>query len=894
VGGSEGKVLGGRIKVIRLADGAVLAEGVTDSVQGLTTLRWCKADMPVMLEMRGAPGARYFDEAVNDLVDFPLTQKLRALVDRFDENVGVSALTEAAYLYAMNNIANDPAPIKAGAKPVVSDGVPVGMTASQVSSANAVVLAELNRHFTDSLQQASVKSLATPVDQFSDTAALPRNRYGRIGAITGGFAKIAKSYNFQTGVPALKFSVQFGLDMTDGRINGYSLNGAPMAALAERTFHSTVASENWTLGQGLMSAQFGQSTTALDAEQTLTSTNASGYSPECPTELISGSYFLSKSGVVSALMTIPPACQAAGNGAQSRYVDQLLTGVRTLSNYTVEPTVFAIKTDGTVYAWGQGQCGSLGTGALGERFAQRPELVPGLQHVVNITGTGGAFLALTSEGDVYIWGRNFANILLPLGLPYDGTCVTAESWSGTVKYENFLARPRKITSLKDIKFITADFSSITALDTQGRLFVLGESMLDAVFGHAAGTTYNKYSSFQTNFNDIVKTESLVVAALALRRDGTVWSWADPLLGGALFGFGDFQTPKKVNGIVDAVDILTNGANLISLDSRGEVAITNSACHGVSGLFEATPISGRAFPVRSASLQTTLPRAVRLMHLGSRLGFVGADGLFYVFNIAPEDCSWQDYANEQLAAHLAQGVSEIALPKLLGSARCDRRTGDFICQEFNGDRRDFDNYGGGFTWFSTVTYGASPLSQALLLGRGQDFTIEYRLDGGFPKSGTVEMQVMVTGAYEYSNGAFAERSCAPLFLTDWADVTWPGSTWFLGCSDGRLILDMSTEKYGANRQRLEVNSSQFKFGQWVRVGFSYGQFGQSISVNGVTIASNAGNTQQLGSGGTHEAPSNVGTIGKFRSKFFPLKQFDVGVDGAVDWIRVSPYKNDWVK
>jgi hypothetical protein len=81
---------------------------------------------------------------------------------------------------------------------------------------------------------------------------------------------------------------------------------------------------------------------------------------------------------------------------------------------------------------------------------------------------------------------------------------------------------------------------------------------------------------------------------------------------------------------------------------------------------------------------------------------------------------------------------------------------------------------------------------------------------------------------------------------------------------------------------------------VRVGFSYGQFGQSISVNGVTIASNAGNTQQLGSGGTHEAPSNVGTIGKFRSKFFPLKQFDVGVDGAVDWIRVSPYKNDWVK
>ena len=191
VGGSEGKVLNARFRAYRLRDGALLAQGVTDATLGLATMNWCAADLPVLLELQGAPGAQYYDESLDRLVDFPLTARLRAMVDRFDENVGVSALTEAAYTYAMNQWRADPVEIAAGRAPLLTDGIPVGLSGAQVRQANQRVLDEVNNRLSDRLRQPSMKALATPVDQNSGRNALPNNRYGRIAALTGGFAKLS-------------------------------------------------------------------------------------------------------------------------------------------------------------------------------------------------------------------------------------------------------------------------------------------------------------------------------------------------------------------------------------------------------------------------------------------------------------------------------------------------------------------------------------------------------------------------------------------------------------------------------------------------------------------------------------------------------------------------------
>src|SRR4029450_12732417 len=96
-GAGEGKVLGGLMTMTRLSDGLVLGSAVTDNSRGLVNIKPCRADFPILLTLTGQAGAKYFDEGTLQLTDFGPSKILHALIDSFDENVGVSPLTEAAY-----------------------------------------------------------------------------------------------------------------------------------------------------------------------------------------------------------------------------------------------------------------------------------------------------------------------------------------------------------------------------------------------------------------------------------------------------------------------------------------------------------------------------------------------------------------------------------------------------------------------------------------------------------------------------------------------------------------------------------------------------------------------------------------------------------------------------
>ncbi len=222
--------------------------------------------------------------------------------------------------------------------------------------------------------------------------------------------------------------------------------------------------------------------------------------------------------------------------------------------------------------------------------------------------------------------------------------------------------------------------------------------------------------------------------------------------------------------------------------------------------------------------------------------------------------------------------------------CKSRMTDAICENFN----DSINKGTGFN----IKYTPSESTKGLKFSKNIDSRVEYNIDSSIPSSGTVEMFVKVDSAYyydAYSEPVLKENSCAPLFMTDWADVTWPGSAHFFGCNDGKLYLEIADSMYGVTPwQKTEATNTSFAFGKWVRVGFSYGKNGQSISVNGVVVASSPNNTQILGSGGTHSSPSGIATIGEFSSKFFDPNLFEGGYEGVIDWIRVSPVNNDWLK
>ena len=75
----------------------------------------------------------------------------------------------------------------------------------------------------------------------------------------------------------------------------------------------------------------------------------------------------------------------------------------------------ALKSDGTVWAWGSNSDGQLGDGTDIDR--NTPVQVGGLSHVIAIAGGGAHSVALKSDGTVWAWGCNWAG-QLGIGIPF--------------------------------------------------------------------------------------------------------------------------------------------------------------------------------------------------------------------------------------------------------------------------------------------------------------------------------------------------------------------------------------------------------------------------------------------------------------------------------------------
>jgi len=81
-----------------------------------------------------------------------------------------------------------------------------------------------------------------------------------------------------------------------------------------------------------------------------------------------------------------------------------LTGVTAIASGPDGSHNLALKTDGTVWAWGENGNGQLGDGSTTDRTT--PIQVGGLTGVTAIAAGGAHSLALTGDGSVWAWGRN--------------------------------------------------------------------------------------------------------------------------------------------------------------------------------------------------------------------------------------------------------------------------------------------------------------------------------------------------------------------------------------------------------------------------------------------------------------------------------------------------------
>lgn len=197
----------------------------------------------------------------------------------------------------------------------------------------------------------------------------------------------------------------------------------------------------------------------------------------------------------------------------------------------------ALKSDGTVWAWGWNLRGQLGDGTTANRTT--PIQVQGsggvgfLTGIVAVATAGQHSLALKSDGTVWAWGWNWAG---QLG---DGTTTNR-------------ATPVQVSALTGMRAVGAGGDHSLGVKSDGTLWAWGRNDMNQL---GDGTTVDRTTPVQVTgpggvgyLAGIESASGGAFHSLALMSDGTVWAWGRNVEGQLGNGTNtDESTPVQVHG-----------------------------------------------------------------------------------------------------------------------------------------------------------------------------------------------------------------------------------------------------------------------------------------------------------------------------------------------------------
>ena len=255
-------------------------------------------------------------------------------------------------------------------------------------------------------------------------------------------------------------------------------------------------------------------------------------------------------------------------------------------------TSYVVKSDGSVWAWGNNRRGLLGDGT--KQTLGTPIQVIGLSDIVKVSvgcGNGGHVLALKADGTLWSWGNNMHGQLgdgttvdhtiaakVPgissvkdiaagdkhsLALRYDGS---VWAWGNNGKRECLndtsekILTPAKVQDIDSVKSISAGDQFSMASTTDGDVYIWGT----LITGHMKPTKIN-------NVSNISQVEAGNNSAYAVSSNGIVYAWGENEYGQLGIGTKDNVTaPTQISGLDTVERLSTGGTFALALKADGTV------------------------------------------------------------------------------------------------------------------------------------------------------------------------------------------------------------------------------------------------------------------------------------------------------------------------------------
>ncbi len=230
--------------------------------------------------------------------------------------------------------------------------------------------------------------------------------------------------------------------------------------------------------------------------------------------------------------------------------------------------VLALRNDGTVWSWGDNLYGQLGNGTRINRYT--PGQISGLTNVIQVSAGRVASLALKSDGSVWIWGQTNG------GAAGNGLVPTSES-----DPEMYHLTPSQVHNLDRVIAVSAGLGAHhLALRADGTVWSWGAGWNGT--GPGGGNAPLPVQVPGLDHVIAIDTRGRDVS-LVLKSDGTVWAWGtntDHLLGVA--GMSQSFSPTQVPGLTDIVAIAAGESYAFAMRRDGTVLAWGSNADGKLG------------------------------------------------------------------------------------------------------------------------------------------------------------------------------------------------------------------------------------------------------------------------------------------------------------------------